>query len=112
MTLIRDVAELSLPLCPNVATGITVDPLHAVATTVLDAFHKAADKDADGEFTSPEVAKAYRAAADRVTDRMRLYRTTVSYPAGGRFQVVVSAYYFRCGVCGFTLPATGEVTTT
>jgi len=104
MTLLGGIPDQALPLCPNVTTGGGVNPLHATANGILDAFYAAADLNADSEFTSPSVARAYEAAAGQADERMPLYREQVAVPDGN--YMIVTAYYFRCKVCGFTLPAT------
>jgi hypothetical protein len=97
--IIRGVSEQDLPLCPA-----TDSALHRTAVAALDAVYNAGEKDGDGlEFISPDVAVVYEALHKRLNDRMWLYRATTSLPHPSRGYV--EAYYFRCMVCGFTLPA-------
>lgn len=97
--IIRNVNEQDLPLCPA-----TDHPQHQTARAALDAVYNAAAKDADNlEFTVPSVETAYQALHARLNDRMWLYRARIGLPAPSR--AWVEAYYFRCMVCGFTLPA-------
>jgi hypothetical protein len=107
VTLISHIPEQDLPLCP-VGRGQPGHELHQVANAVLDAFYNAGDKDPEtGEFTSPEVDRAYTAAARVVCASMRLYRENLGYDtqvAGRIVHTVVQTHYFRCQICGFTLP--------
>lgn len=92
------------PMCPN---GFIepIHPSHRMRIRMLDAFSKAAERDADGEMTEP-VGKAYYAAAYEgpTEDRMWLYRETVGFMRG-RGHIIVEAWYFRCTICGLMLPA-------
>lgn len=97
--IIRNIDEQGLPLCPA-----TDSALHRTAVAALDAVYNAGEKDGDSlEFTVPAVDAVYQALHARFNDRMWLYRATTSLPHPARSYV--EAYYFRCMVCGFTLPA-------
>lgn len=87
-------------LCPQSLPP--VHPLHAQTVTVLDDFYEAAPKDADGEF-EPGMSAAYTAASSGPNSRMNLYREEASDPSRPLSYIV--AYFWRCQVCGFVLPA-------
>jgi hypothetical protein len=78
-------------------------PAHQLQVSTLNAFHGAAEKDADGEIV-PAAANAYNAAAYPAGGAMRLYREKASTVADGR-PIAVEALYFRCRICGLVLPA-------
>lgn len=92
------------PLCPRDPDALE----HIAQVAVLDRFYEAAAKDDDEELTSPEMEAAYRAAAYPEGRGMQLYRTSV-YPSQtdrGRGIAAVEAWFLRCPVCLFVLPAT------
>jgi hypothetical protein len=95
------------PLCPN-DISFPLNQFHYERTRLLDAFYNAAEKDDDSEFVSPEVDKAYYETAygkDRSGTGMRLFHEAVT-PMGAQFPFIrVEAWYFRCPICGFVLPA-------
>ena len=99
--IVSGVRPEDLPLCPAYATEPT-GPEHSLVVRMLAAFDAAAAKDDDGEFVSPDVAKAYQAAVERLTPRMDLYAVAVVAPEYGITRLV-GGHYFRCRVCGFTL---------
>lgn len=109
--IVRGVDEQDLPLCP-VYMSDRGNELHRLAVRITDAFYDAAEKDADSEFVSPDVAKAYRAGDAASTERMPLYRAQVGYPEyeGAVPRYYAEAMYFQCRVCGFVLPAVGRPT--
>jgi hypothetical protein len=97
-----DVPDMELPLCPNV--GWPGNSAHELHNRTLDAFYNAVEKDVEGEMPEP-VAKAYNAAAyGQVSDRMNLYREAVVVNYGGS-SLTVQAWWFKCPICGFVLPA-------
>jgi hypothetical protein len=93
------------PLCPN-SMLLPIHPSHEMHVRVANAVYEAIPRDADGEPTTPELAKVNSAASygSDVNARMRLYRNVVSAMQGSR-PVAVEALFFRCGICGLTLPA-------
>jgi hypothetical protein len=103
--IIRDISDNDKPLCPNI--GYPSNAAHQLHVRTLDAFYEATDKDADGEL--PEaVGKAYHAAAyGAVSDRMDLYVAQTSFMRGGR-STIVEAWWFKCPICGFILPAAAK----
>lgn len=101
--LVRSLPDTEGPLCPSTLGG-TTDPRHEATVRTLNAFYEAAAKDADGELVPP-VDAAYSAAAyGTMSDRMRLYVERVGFTYQGQ-RVVVESWYFKCGTCGFVLPA-------
>jgi hypothetical protein len=95
------------PLCPN-DISFPLNQFHAERNRLLDEFYNAAEKDAEGEFTSPEVNEAYGTAAygkDRRGKGMLLYRTSVTPMHQAALFGTVEAWWFRCQICGFVLPA-------
>jgi hypothetical protein len=107
--LVRDVTHNELPLCPRYGGPGPGSVEHRTAVVVLDTIYDTAARDDDNEFVSPDVAAAYAAANQRVSPRMPLYRVLVSLPRP--LGAYVESYYFRCLVCGFTLPAVERATT-
>jgi hypothetical protein len=94
------------PLCPN-SGGRPANPEHQLRVRLLDAAYRAADVNPDDlEFTDAAADRMYQALAygDDVDDRMHLYESSVI--PFDRPLTVVTAWFFRCGVCGFVLPAT------
>jgi hypothetical protein len=100
--IIREVREEDLPLCP-VYVSDPGNEMHRLAVRALDAFYDAAPKNDDGEMLSAATETCYRAATVALSSRMRLYRAGLPLPGQGAGYV--ESYYFRCQVCGFTLPA-------
>lgn len=105
MSLVQHVVDK--PLCPRSFGPGSVATEHEVHVRMANAFYNAAPKNEDdGEFVSPDVDKAYSAAVYGPTTGtdMDLYVES----SGGRYggeHVVVEAFYFKCHVCGFILPA-------
>jgi hypothetical protein len=93
------------PLCPN-SMLLPIHPSHEMHVRVANAVYEATPRDADGEPTTPELAQVSSAASygSAVSARMRLYRDVVS-AMDGHIPVAVEALFFRCGICGLTLPA-------
>lgn len=102
------VDQLAKPLCPQYA-----DPRHLVVVKIVNAMYDVMDRDADGEFVSPDQAKVYEAAQKAGDAYMNLYRITSSLNPGGRagnslpMNGYVESWYFRCPTCEFTMPAVG-----
>lgn len=91
------------PLCPHETTS----PLHAAQTAVLNRFYEATERDG-GEFRNPAVETAYMAAAyPKNSHGMNLYWADAIADHGphGRGGTTVEAWYFKCPVCFFVLPA-------
>jgi hypothetical protein len=98
-----DISDDERPLCPNI--GWPGNPAHELRTRVLNAFYNAAEKDAEGEMTGTAEAAYSEAAYGSGTDeRMHLYREGVAALYGGSY-VTVEAWWFKCPICGFVLPA-------
>jgi hypothetical protein len=93
------------PLCPNSMLE-PIHPSHAMHVRVSNVVYDNTPRDADGEPTTPELAKVGQEVnyGQAVSSRMRLYRNVVS-ALSGSFPVAVEALFFRCGICGLTLPA-------
>jgi hypothetical protein len=102
MTYMRLLDQHGGPLCPN--SFDPAHPSHTLRNRVLDLFYEAAPKDADGELAE-DMSKVYSAAAHgRLDDYMHLYR----HEAGeiiGQPLLRVATWWWRCHVCGLTLPA-------
>jgi hypothetical protein len=103
--IIRTLSDSDKPLCPAVAQ-MPPSEAHMLRNRMLDAFYEKAERNTDGEFASTEVESAYYAAAygPQVSERMDLFRESVSFLEHGTYAVVES-FYFRCRVCGLILPA-------
>lgn len=102
--IVRSLVYTDKPLCPNVTSPI-MNNAHELHNRTTDAFHKAAEKDSDGEFANKDTEKAYYAAAyDNVSNKMNLYFARVYWHEGTR-QKIVETYWFRCAICGLILPA-------
>jgi len=101
--MIVNINESERPLCPN-----TNSNLHRLHTEIVNAIYDEAEKDEDNEFKDPKVAALYhKIAYDRFSGRMYLYKEVVQ-PYNHYMlsrQQSVQAFYFRCYVCGFTIPA-------
>lgn len=96
------------PLCPQDFPPI--HPAHALHRRVNDAGYNAAPRtEGDDLELTPDAEKVHSAVTDgQFSSYMLLYRHDERYLQGRQF-VVVSAHWYRCGVCGFVLPAHGEV---
>jgi hypothetical protein len=93
------------PICPN-AMLEPIHPSHAIAVRAANAVYDAIPRDSDGEPTTEDLQKVNTAVSygPDTTNRMRLYRDVVSAMQGSA-PVAVEALFFRCGLCGLTLPA-------
>ena len=106
MALVRSLGPTEGFMCPR-SWGPDVDPLHAVANRVKDAFYKASTiNDEDGEFAVPEVGIAYQAADQGLSDYMNLYVDAHTVTADG-VRLLVRTAMWQCQTCGFVLPAAG-----
>lgn len=93
------------PICPN-AMLEPIHPSHVMHTRVANVVYDAIPRDADDEAITPELARVQSEASygSAITNRIRLYRNVVSAMQGS-MPTAVEALFFRCGVCGLTLPA-------
>jgi hypothetical protein len=90
------------PICPNETSG-PPNPLHHAYNRILDTFYEASERDDNGEFTIPAVGAMYEAVAYKKTyTGMSLYCISARTLGGSES---IKAWYFRCHVCGFVLPA-------
>jgi hypothetical protein len=96
------------PLCPQAFPPFA--PEHAIQRALLDAAYVGApraepvEESATAELT-PDADAVYTALAhDKITDYMDLYTHRVGFMAG-RVYTEAEAFWFRCRVCGFVLPA-------
>jgi hypothetical protein len=94
------VDHLNGPLCPQSYSPMAA--AHALAIEFQNAAYRAAPKDDDGEM--PPQAEAMYAALS--SDRMCLYVENSGTHVYGGQAVSVQAWYWRCLICGFVLPAT------
>lgn len=89
------------PLCPMEGTH----PAHRAVVAVQDAYHSAMPTDEDGEYSPEHDALLATARKHRgLRSGMDLYQvstSTATIPT-----TVVQAWYFKCPVCLFVLPAT------
>jgi hypothetical protein len=93
------------PLCPN-SGGSPTHPAHELRVRLVDIAYAASELNADGEFADDAVARINEAVAyGAVDDRMHLYVTEMTGTYGGPLGTTVVAWFFRCGICGFVLPA-------
>jgi hypothetical protein len=90
-------------LCPQSMSPVA--PAHAERVALLNRIYEQMERDTDGE-SPAEQERLYR-AADGDGDWMRLYVEHKGTPVGGRYVSITVAFY-RCQVCGFTLPVTAE----
>jgi hypothetical protein len=100
-----DLLHGSGPICPNSMLQ-PIHPSHAMHVRLADVVYEATPRDGDDEPTTPELAKVSNEVhhGQAVSDRMRLYRQVVS-ALDHHLPVAVEALFFRCGICGLTLPA-------
>lgn len=98
------------PLCPN-SSNVPAHPAHLAAGYQGDRLYEAAApwRDDDGEYFNAGVEALMAIAYPE--DRMNLYEDSAG--AGpNSIRVGVWSYttrYFRCSICGLTLPATADM---
>ena len=89
------------PLCPQ-----SFAPMHPLHQQSIDAQNKLYDAMAFLRDDDSEVAPQYEGIASALNDEnMRLYVSN-AYAIGHRARI--EAWFFRCLVCGFVLPANRE----
>lgn len=94
----------NLPLCPNI--GEPIHPLHKLHNQIQDEAYNSQTKTEELEFQTPELNKMYNAISHkRYNGRMSLYMDSVTLD---KRRTSITAWYFRCNICGLILPATEQ----
>jgi hypothetical protein len=95
------------PLCP--LSDYPRAREHELAVAIGNDVYEAAKptRDEDSGESPPEIENLTMAAyyGRSASTRMNLYRVSMPAKSQRPGGVVAVAYYFRCGVCGFVLPA-------
>lgn len=92
------------PLCPNSIQP--QHPSHQVAAQLQNAAYRATPRDDDGDPLTAEAAAINSALAYEhdTSAYMKLYRDVVIARNHGARDTAVEMLYFRCLICGLTLP--------
>lgn len=92
------------PLCPAGATQ-PISAEHRLRNAILDDMYRSLPKDANGDITEAAEAAYNAAAYGEFDDRMRLYHHGTGNIIIGQQILSVGSWFYRCPVCGLTLPA-------
>jgi hypothetical protein len=101
---IIDIPHNDRPLCPQ--QDFPTHPSHQLHVAIQNAAYGVIDRNEDNETIDANQEKVYEAISyNRFDGRMYLYRISNSIYTGKKY-THVEAFYYKCSICGFTLPAT------